>query len=161
MTLASINSVLFVCLGNICRSPSAHAVFRHKSKNAGFDITVDSAGTAAYHQGARPDSRSQKVGENRGYDFAEISARKVEQHDFEKFDLILAMDNANFSDLIERCPEEYQPKVRLMTEFCQTYADESEVPDPYYGGAAGFEFVLDLIEDASDGLLHQIKNEPN
>ena len=79
----------------------------------------------------------------------------------EKFDLILAMDNANFSDLIERCPEEYQPKVRLMTEFCQTYADESEVPDPYYGGAAGFEFVLDLIEDASDGLLHQIKNEPN
>ncbi|GAB2992641.1 low molecular weight protein-tyrosine-phosphatase [Psychrosphaera aestuarii] len=157
MTLSSINSVLFVCLGNICRSPSAHAVFRHKSEAAGLDLKIDSAGTAAYHQGAKPDGRSQKVGESRGYNFSGISARKVVQSDFENFDIILAMDDSNFSDLISACPEHHHHKIRLMTEFSQAYADQSEVPDPYYGGAAGFEFVLDLIEDASDGLLNQIK----
>lgn len=152
-------SVLFVCLGNICRSPSAHAVFRAKVKQHHLAIDVDSAGTAAYHVGAKPDQRSQQAGEARGYDFKGLTARRVSERDFEQFDLVLAMDKSNYNDLIDRCPEKYQHKVKLMMEFAQHHLDQDEVPDPYYGGAAGFEYVLDLIEDASDGIIMNIQKE--
>lgn len=156
MSQDSINSVLFVCLGNICRSPSAHGVFRDQAKQAGLELKIDSAGTAAYHKGVSPDPRSQKAAANRGYQFADLKARKVTEQDFVEFDLILAMDLENHADLLAVCPNEYQHKVKLMLEFAEQHKDMEEVPDPYYGGAAGFEYVLDLIEDASQGLLKHI-----
>lgn len=126
----------------------------------GLNIEVESAGTSAYHEGTRPDPRSVAAGKKRNYDFSEISSRKIKEQDFEYYDLILAMDNDNLASLRRRCPEEYQSKVRLMLEFSEKYADVIEVPDPYYGGAAGFEFVLDLLENASDGLVSAIvKNQ--
>lgn len=148
-------SVLFVCLGNICRSPSAEAVFKHKVAELGLDIQIDSAGTAGYHKGAAPDKRSQAVGQDRGYSFKGLKCRRVEESDFEKFDYILAMDQKNLNDLLEKCPEEYQHKISLFLSHCD--AEEQEVPDPYYGGKRGFEYVLDLIEQASVGLLDKIK----
>ena len=156
MTESSINSVLFVCLGNICRSPSAHGVFRHMLKTAGEGVKVDSAGTAASHRGGSPDKRSLKVAKARGYEFSDLRARKVTDQDFEQFDLVLAMDNENLQDLQAICPPEHQAKVKLFMHYAQKHQDQSEVPDPYYGGAAGFEYVLDLIEDASSGLLASI-----
>lgn len=160
MSDTKYTSVLFVCLGNICRSPTAHAIFRQKAEALGLNIEVESAGTSAYHEGTRPDPRSVAAGKKRNYDFSEISSRKIKEQDFEYYDLILAMDNDNLASLRRRCPEEYQSKVRLMLEFSEKYADVIEVPDPYYGGAAGFEFVLDLLENASDGLVSAIvKNQ--
>ncbi|WP_158967637.1 low molecular weight protein-tyrosine-phosphatase [Paraglaciecola sp. L3A3] len=149
-------SVLFVCLGNICRSPSAEAVFKHKAKELGFDVIVDSAGTAGYHKGAAPDKRSQEVGQERGYSFKGLKCRRVDEKDFEKFDYILAMDKKNLENLLEICPEEYQQKVSLFLSHCDS--EEEEVPDPYYGGKRGFEYVLDLIEEASIGLLKNIQS---
>lgn len=154
---SNVFSVLFVCLGNICRSPSAHAVFLQKAKQANINVHVDSAGTAAYHVGAKPDQRSTLAGEKRGYDFGNLNARKVSDSDFVDFDLILAMDSSNLNDLLERCPDEHKHKVKLMMSFAQVHLDQLEVPDPYYGGAAGFEYVLDLIEDASDGIIGHIE----
>ena len=151
----SITSVLFVCLGNICRSPTAEAVFRHKVKDNGLSIFIDSAGTLGYHEGASPDKRSQAVGGDRGYDFAKIRCRKVIAEDFVSFDYIIAMDKQNLHHLMEMCPLEHQHKVSLF--MAHTNTGESEVPDPYYGGKRGFEYVLDLIEQASDGLLEHIK----
>lgn len=148
-------SVLFVCLGNICRSPSAEAVFTKKVTDSGLDIYIDSAGTAGYHKGARPDKRAQAVGIERGYSFDGINCRKVEEHDFEKFDLILGMDNENLSNLQAICPEEFKHKVALFLSFSNT--QEQEVPDPYYGGKRGFEYVLDLIEQGADGLIAHLK----
>lgn len=160
MSDTKYTSVLFVCLGNICRSPTAHAIFRQKAEALGLNIEVESAGTSAYHEGTRPDPRSVAAGKKRNYDFSAISSRKIKEQDFEYYDLILAMDNDNLASLRRRCPEEYQSKVRLMLEFSEKYADVIEVPDPYYGGAAGFEFVLDLLENASDGLVSAIvKNQ--
>lgn len=150
------SSVLFVCLGNICRSPTAHAVFRQLAKQARLPIEIDSAGTAGYHKGAAPDKRAKAAGMKRGYDFSGLSARPVITEDFEKFDLILAMDQANYDDLLDACPSGYEHKVQLFLNFAEQYPDESEVPDPYYGGALGFEYVLDLVEDASKGLLNQL-----
>ncbi|MBC3764303.1 low molecular weight protein-tyrosine-phosphatase [Neptunicella marina] len=147
----SSSSVLFVCLGNICRSPSAEAVFRKKAADAGLKIKIDSAGTQGFHKSAKPDERAMAAGEHRGYRFDNIYARKVKSDDFEKFDLILAMDESNLHDLLAQCPAEYQNKVKLFLSFAE--CDELEVPDPYYGGSKGFEYVLDLIEMASDGLL--------
>ncbi len=152
--------LLFVCLGNICRSPTAHAVFRHLAQIENVDVEVESAGTSAYHEGAKPDSRSQAVGDKRGYNFAGISSRKIRTSDFEDYDLILAMDKENLANLMKKCPEHLQAKVKLMLEFSDKFGEFEEVPDPYYGGAAGFELVLDMIEDASVGLLRYIKQTP-
>lgn len=150
-----IKSVLFVCLGNICRSPTAEGVFAKKSMEQGLRVKIDSAGTAGYHTGAAPDKRSQQAAFEKGYDLSKLKCRKVEAQDFDEFDLIIAMDDSNVSDLIKKCPDEHQHKIKLFLSFAQTQF--SEVPDPYYGGKKGFELVLDLIEQASDGLITHIK----
>jgi protein-tyrosine phosphatase len=144
-------AILFVCLGNICRSPTAEGVFTLKAKRLGLDFKVDSAGTAGYHKGAAPDKRSQEVARAKGYDLSRLKCRKVNEQDFTNFDLILGMDEANVRDLKRKCPEEYHFKLALFSDYTQSEFDE--VPDPYHGGKRGFELVLDLIEDASDGLL--------
>ena len=149
-------SVLFVCLGNICRSPSAEAVFRQKAEDMGLDVIIDSAGTAGYHKGAAPDKRSQAVGVDRGYSFKGVKCRKVQDSDFEKFDYILPMDNKNLDDLLAICPEEHQAKVSLFLSHCGS--EEQEVPDPYYGGKGGFEYVIDLIEEGCIGLAKKLRN---
>jgi protein-tyrosine phosphatase len=153
--LLKIPSVLFVCLGNICRSPSAEAVFKKKTDENGLNIESDSAGTAGYHKGAAPDKRSQAVGMEKGYDFKGSKCRKVALLDFEKFDYILGMDNEYVINLLEACPEEYRHKVSLFLSFSQS--EEQQVPDPYYGGKGGFEYVLELIEQGVDGLIQHLK----
>ncbi|GGB38176.1 protein-tyrosine-phosphatase [Oceanisphaera marina] len=143
--------VLMVCLGNICRSPTAEAVLRARARQAGVTLEVDSAGTYGGHAGATPDARSRAAGERRGYNFSGIQARQVKVEDFAKFDLVLAADRNNLADLQVLCPDEYQHKVKLLLSFSDT--GEQEVPDPYYGGDQGFEHVLDLVESACDGIL--------
>lgn len=145
--------VLFVCLGNICRSPTAHAVFRHKAKERRVDVEIESAGTSAYHQGAKPDQRSSNLGQQRGYDFSAIYSRPVKDQDFAYFDEIYAMDVQNLTDLKRRCPTEHQTKLRLFLQFHPEYPAVQEVPDPYYGGVRGFELVMDLIEQGCDAVL--------
>jgi protein-tyrosine phosphatase len=153
-------NVIFVCMGNICRSPSGEAVMNGVIEKAGLKgkILCDSAGTIAYHEGERADSRMQKHAKNRGYDLTSI-ARKFRYPDFEKFNYIIAMDNANYSDIISMDTEnKYSEKVTKMTDYCTKFS-ASEVPDPYYGGAEGFERVLDLLEDACEGLLNKIRSD--
>ncbi len=153
-------SVLFVCMGNICRSPTAHGVFRQKviDQGIGHWVGVDSAGTHNYHPGSPPDQRAQAHATKRGYDLSDLRARLVRDDDFSKHDLILVMDMDNMESMQSECPAEQMHKVRLLTEFCvQTSGDV--VPDPYYGGANGFEVVLDLVEDASDGLILHLKQQ--
>ncbi len=152
------NRILLVCLGNICRSPTAHAVLRQKAQLLSLNIEIDSAGTSASHKGERPDSRSIKAGLARGYEFNGLYSRPVFEHDFTDFDLILAMDNDNLAELNRRCPKQYQHKIQLFLAFHPQYPMVSEVPDPYYSGSKGFELVLDLIEQASEQLLSQLKN---
>ena len=151
--LLTVKSVLFVCMGNICRSPSAEAVFRQKAK--ALALTIDSAGTLGSHAREKPDHRAQKAGIARGYSFDNIKARKVSAQDFEKFDLILAMDHQNVKDLMKVAPSSLQYKIQLFLDYAENF-DDQEVPDPYYGGAKGFPFVLDLVEDASDGLIKRL-----
>jgi protein-tyrosine phosphatase len=139
-------------MGNICRSPTAEAVFRHKAIEKGLNLTIDSAGTTGSHAREKPDHRAQKAGMARGYSFDKIKARKVIEKDFEKYDLIIAMDNHNVRELAKIAPVHLQDKVHLFLDFSEKY-DEQEVPDPYYGGARGFQYIVDLVEDASDGLL--------
>jgi protein-tyrosine phosphatase len=155
MNYKEISSVLFVCMGNICRSPSAEAVFRHKMKVKGLALKVDSAGTVGAHAKQKPDHRAQKAGVVRGYSFDGIKARKVTVQDFTDFDLILAMDYDNVAELKKVAPPAMHDKIHLMLDFA-TEHEEEQVPDPYYGGAKGFEYVLDLVEAASDGLLEKI-----
>ncbi|WP_010459762.1 low molecular weight protein-tyrosine-phosphatase [Acidovorax radicis] len=157
---AATYSVLFVCMGNICRSPTAHGVFRHKVVHSGLadQVRVDSAGTHNYHPGEAPDDRSQRHAAQRGYDLSSLRARQMLPRDFGQHDLILAMDWDNLALAQERCPPEHAHKLRRMTEFCQQF-DSPVVPDPYYGGAAGFEEVLDLVEDACEGLLHHVRQQ--
>lgn len=143
--------VLFVCLGNICRSPTAEAVFRYKAKAANIDVYIDSAGTGGWHKGDLPDARAREAGERRGYSFSGQTARPVEDNDFEIFDLILAMDQRNAQDLRSRAPLKAQSKIKMFLDYGKSTTNE--VPDPYYGGPDGFEHVLDLIEDASAGLI--------
>lgn len=152
-------SVLFVCMGNICRSPTAHGVFRHKVKALGLDgwVLVDSAGTHNYHPNSPPDKRSQEHALNRGYDLSDLRARQVKSADFGHHDLILVMDWENLKLVQEHCPPEHLNKVRRLTEFSHQF-DSPVVPDPYYGGAKGFDEVLDLVEDACDGLLRQLQS---
>jgi protein-tyrosine phosphatase len=153
-------SVLFVCMGNICRSPTAHGVFRHKviASGLGDVVRVDSAGTHNYHPGSPPDERSQEYAAQRGYDLSSLRARQIRSADFAQHDLILAMDLDNLALLQQQCPPQHQAKLKRLTEFCLTHASPV-VPDPYYGGAHGFEHVLDLVEDACEGLLHHVKQK--
>ncbi len=151
-----MTSVLFVCLGNICRSPTAEAVFRSRAGAAGLNLEIDSAGTGAWHVGAMPDERAQAAGKLRGYDLTPIRARQVSAGDYERFDLVLAMDHDNLSTLQSRAPKVAQDRIRLFLEFAPELGLNA-VPDPYYGGDDGFEEVLDLIEAASDGLIAHLK----
>lgn len=155
--------ILFVCMGNICRSPTAEGVFTQLVSEQGFEekIGIDSAGTHAYHTGEAPDSRAQQSALKRGIDISSLRARKATAKDFERFDYVIAMDYDNLSHLESICPEEHVEKLSLFLEF-GTQSDVKEVPDPYYGGPLGFERVLDLVEDASKGLLETIiRNHPH
>lgn len=149
--------VLFVCLGNICRSPTAEAVFRHRLQQAGLAgrIQVDSAGTGGWHVGKAPDPRTQEVARRRGYELSGLRARQVTAEDFGRFDLVLAMDVANLRDLQHLKPAQSRSDLDL---YLRRFAlERDEVPDPYYGGAEGFEQVLDLLEQASDALLNELR----
>lgn len=151
--------VLFVCMGNICRSPSAEGVFNKLINEQQLEdsFSIDSAGTHAYHTGESPDLRSQKAAQEREVNLSKIRARKVIMGDFEDYDFLLAMDKNNHSDMMQACPEEYQHKIKLFLDYAP-HLDTNEVPDPYYGGDYGFERVLDLIEEASTGFLQKLKN---
>lgn len=150
--------VLFVCMGNICRSPTAEAVFRHFVARAGLidSIHIDSAGTHDYHIGDAPDSRTQRAAQQRGYDMSQLRGRQVEVRDFAHFDFVLAMDEANLAILQQMRPRDAQSYLGLYLEFAQRHSDRV-VPDPYYGGEQGFERVLDMVEDAAEGLLREIQ----
>ena len=150
-------SVLFVCMGNICRSPTAEGVFRHVVEADGqLDVRVDSAGTHAYHVGEPPDPRAQRAALERGVDLARLRARRVSSRDFRDFTHILAMDQQNLRLLQEMQPGIGKADLRLFMEFAEE-PGSLEVPDPYYGGRNGFERVLDLVEDAAYGLLEHLK----
>ena len=146
-----------VCMGNICRSPTAEGVFRHFVNEAGLAerIENDSAGTHAYHIGEPPDRRATAAAERRGVSLHEIRARRVCDEDFEKFDHIIAMDEDNQMRLLEQAPDEHRSQFALFLSYASV--SEAEVPDPYYGGGAGFERVLDLVEEASRGLLASLR----
>lgn len=148
--------VLFVCLGNICRSPTAHGVLLRKIEERGLAdvVQVDSAGTAAWHIGKSPDQRSVQAAARRGYDLSELRARQAESSDFTTFDYVLAMDEENLANLQKLRVSGAEPKLFLKS-FSSAF-HETEVPDPYYGGASGFNHVLDLVEDAAEGLLDEI-----
>lgn len=149
--------VLFVCLGNICRSPTAHGVFEHMvvQRDLQSRIDVDSCGTGDWHIGHTPDPRASAEASNRGYDLSHLRARQVVKEDFDHFDYILAMDNQNLADLQAMCPQNYTGRLDLFMAFAAD-SDITEVPDPYYGGDQGFAQVLDLIESASAGLLRDM-----
>ena len=151
-------NVLFVCMGNICRSPTAEGVFRHKVEqaNLGDLISIDSAGTHAYHVGKSPDPRAQQAALKRNIDLSKQRARRVCVDDFTKFDYVIAMDESNKEDLLSLCPAGYESRVHLFLDFAE--CDEIEVPDPYYGQGRGFEIVLNLVEEAADGLLKKIQH---
>lgn len=154
--------LLFVCLGNICRSPAAEGIMASIVEKNGLQdlIEVDSAGTSGWHQGELPDERMRLHGERRGYNF-DSRARKFKKSDFNDFDYILVMDRQNFENVRAlAASREETDKVHMMTEYFRQYTHE-HVPDPYYGGASGFELVLDLLEDACEGLLYTIKKRYN
>lgn len=152
--------VLFVCMGNICRSPTAAGVFAKRLREAAPELAVDvdSAGTHAYHVGEAPDARARRAAERRGVDLGGQRARRVLVEDFERFDLILAMDQLNHAVLVDLCPPERRERIRLFLEFAPQLG-RSDVPDPYYGGGKGFEYVLDLVEEASTGLIEHLRAE--
>lgn len=149
--------ILFVCLGNICRSPSAEGVFRRLLAERKPDVamSVDSAGTADYHIGKSPDPRACAAAAERGIDITTLRARQVAPEDFDRFDYILAMDGSNLADLLRQCPEAHRGKVQRLATYARHHNVE-DVPDPYYGEDDGFEYVLDLLEDACEGLLNHV-----
>jgi protein-tyrosine phosphatase len=153
-------AVLFVCMGNICRSPTAHGVFRRRLAEQGLAgrVLVDSAGTHGYHAGRPPDERAQEHAARRGYDLSDLRARQLLARDFERHDLILVMDHDNEEGARELCPPGQRHKIRRFTEFC-LQGTAQVVPDPYYDGAHGFELVLDLVEDACEGLLRHVHQQ--
>ena len=155
--------VLFVCMGNICRSPTAEAVFRHQAKKpiSKNKILVDSAGTHDYHIGEPPDRRAQKIATEHGYDMQGLRARQFNTRDFDIFHYILVMDKHNFSILNDLCPPQYNYKLGMLMQYSKNYTENEEVPDPYFGGDQGFEKVLRMIEDAGEGLLYNINKENN
>lgn len=151
--------ILFVCLGNICRSPMAEGVMLRLVKEVGLEdkYQIDSAGTAGYHEGELPDSRMREHASKRGYKLVHRS-RPVRTEDFYDFDLIIGMDDNNISNLKRMAPSPFeQQKIHRMTEYCIRYQAD-HVPDPYYGGSSGFEYVIDLLEDACTGLLEKLKD---
>ena len=156
-----MTSVLFVCLGNICRSPTAHAVFESLVQEAGLQaqIQVDSAGTGDWHIGHAPDRRASAAAAQRGYDMHALRARQVCREDFVRFDYILAMDESNLADIRALVPASCCAEIKLFLDYSTAFK-EREVPDPYYGGDEGFEHVLDLVEDASRQLLRILKSAP-
>lgn len=149
--------LLFVCMGNICRSPSAEGVFRRvlAERAPQLTIEIDSAGTHDYHVGSPPDRRAIEAARRRGIDLSQLRARQVSAEDFEHYDLILVMDEDNLHELRRRAPTRYHDRIRLLMEFAPG-ATSRRVPDPYYGGASGFEEVLDLLEEAAEGLLQDL-----
>jgi protein-tyrosine phosphatase len=149
--------ILFVCMGNICRSPTAEGVFRKlvQERAPHLQVEIDSAGTHAYHVGEPPDRRAIAAAAHRGIDLSGLRARMVDEADFEGYDLLVAMDQLNREVLLDRSPDEYRERVRLMLEFAPSL-DVEDVPDPYYGGPVGFEHVLDLVEEASKGLIDEL-----
>jgi protein-tyrosine phosphatase len=150
--------VLFVCMGNICRSPTAEGVFAKLVHEEGLTevIEIDSAGTHAYHVGEPPDSRAQRSALQRGIDISLLRARRARAEDFDYFDYVLAMDEDNYQHLLQMCPDEHQEKLQLFLDFAP-HLEYREVPDPYYGGGRGFEVVLDMVEHAANGLLQHIR----
>lgn len=157
-------AVLFVCMGNICRSPTAEAVFRSKVEEAGLEglAEVDSAGTHAYHVGDPPDARSVRAAARRGYDLSDLRARQLSTYDAERYDYVLAMDRANYDRIVRvfgsaEAGEGQRASVRMFMEFAPGVGVE-EVPDPYTGGDEGFDAVLDLVEAAADGLLAEVRS---
>lgn len=153
--------ILFVCMGNICRSPTAEGVFRRvlAERAPDIQIEIDSAGTHDYHVGSPPDRRAIEAARRRGVDLSSLRARMVAAEDFELYDLILAMDEENLSELKRRAPSTRHERIRLMMEFAPQ-APSRRVPDPYYGGAQGFEEVLDLLEEAANGLMQEVLSRP-
>ena len=160
MASTHTHGVLFVCMGNICRSPTAEGVFRQRVEAAGLThkIHIDSAGTHAYHIGEPPDARSQQYAAKRGYDLSTQRARQVCADDFAAFDFVLAMDHDNLALLKSACPPQHAHKLALLMQFARKHASKV-VPDPYYGNGQGFDLVLDYIEDASEGLLELLRNQ--
>lgn len=153
--------LLFVCLGNICRSPAAENIMNHliEQEGLGDRLVCDSAGTGGWHVGAPPDRRMRAAAKERGLDFVG-SARQFQAMDLREFDLILAMDKENYRDILSLDPQgKYRDKVKMMCDYCQTHSDR-EVPDPYYGGADGFKYVIDLLFDACGGLLKSLQSWP-
>ncbi len=150
--------VLFVCLGNICRSPTAEAVFRHLLRNEApdLDVVADSAGTHAYHVGDPPDDRAMAAARRRGIVMDDLRGRRVRREDFTAFDFVLAMDEDNLAELRRMAPPECHARIQLFLDYAPG-AGRREVPDPYYGGETGFEDVLDLVEEAARGLLAALR----
>lgn len=157
MSRERTSAVLFVCLGNICRSPTAHGVLAQRLREQGLEgrVQVDSCGTGDWHVGRPPDARAREAAARRGYDLNDLRARQVTRADFARFDYILAMDASNLADLERLRPEDHSGHLGLLLEFAP-HAPRREVPDPYYGGEDGFGEVLDLVEAAVDGLLEEI-----
>ena len=153
-----MTKVLFVCMGNICRSPTAEAVLRRLAAQRGLELEIDSAGTHGYHVGESPDARTQRAAAERKYDLSSLVARKVAPEDLEYFDLVLAMDRSNLDALRRLCPANRLPRLKLFMSYARQF-DDDEVPDPYYGLAHDFDLVLDMIEDAAEGLLDSIVRE--
>lgn len=159
-------SILFVCMGNICRSPTAEGVFREliAQEFNELDVFIDSAGTIGYHAGEHADSRAIEAANKRGYDLSKILSRQTRDSDFEEFDLIVAMDKENHANLVRQAERAnstpHTDKIKLFLEYSEQ-TEYDEVPDPYYGGRKGFDLVIDLIEDASLGLIKELKQKNN
>ena len=149
--------VMFVCMGNICRSPTAHGVFRKLVEDEGYtdEIYIESSGTHAYHVGEPPDDRAQQTARQRGLDLSDLRAQRIKSMDFQTFDYILPMDRDNYEILIDSSPPEYREKIRMFLSYAPGIS-QHEVPDPYYGGPRGFEQVFDMVEAGSRGLLDDI-----
>jgi len=151
--------VLMVCTGNICRSPTAEGVLRRKLADAGLAerVEVESAGTVDYHAGSPPDHRAQQSAQRRGYDLSRQRARQLRASDFERFDLLLAMDTDHLERLVDLTPGSFEGQVKLLMDYSPTRSRGTSVPDPYYGAPAGFERVLDMIEEACEGLIGELR----